>query len=533
MKTSVTLFDKFGRGVTPEQKLVNNAPKKKALGLFGNIYSYPEYGNFRPRFYSLSDTEQGLDSISRELVVRWSRECSAQLPFIGAAIKILADFTVGTAYNPEYTGEDSEWGKIAVDWLKEEFYPNCCTRGRAYNFQTCMNLESRMLDIDGDFLCIYGFSENLSPKFQIIPSHRIRSLTMDNKVFAADSPYGESILCDGVLYNKATGQAIGYNVQNIGNLSTMLPYSSTDEIISAKNSQLIYDPTFFDKGRGVPSIAPGILMALSIQELNSYLTEKIKIESCIGLIEKTPSGEAPLETAQVLAAMDQQATQYGYGLPAPDIHGVEVVQGPSIKYIRATGGDIKTLGSNTPADQTTNFIKRLETQILSCVGVPHQLIYSPDGVSGKVTTGIAEVFKSAIVRRQNVLDKHGKFIIAWALAVAQKRGYIPTNKKENLYRVFNLTHPNNFTLDEGWTRASDLADYEAGVKSLNDLSRKAGKTASELIGERAKETEELIEAADVISKKTGKDFAIVLSILQQQVKLPVQTKETTREPSSI
>jgi hypothetical protein len=522
MKSNITLFDKYGRSATPAQKLVHNAPKKQALGLYGNIYNYPEYGNFRPRFYTLSDSEQGLDSISRELVVRWSREMTAQLPFVGSAIKILADFVVGTAYLPEYVGENEQWGKDATDWLLNDFYPNCCTRGSNYPFQTCMNLESRLLDTDGDFLCIYGFSSNGFPKFQIVPSHRIRSLSMDNKVFTADeTPYGPGILCDGVLYNMA-GKAIGYNVQSIGNLVTNMPYVTNDQIISAKDATLIYDPVFFDKGRGMPSIGPAILKALSIQELDSYLVEKIKIESCVGLIESTPSGEAPMETAQILAAMNTQALEFGSQFPQPDIHGVEVVQGPSIRYIRAQGGELKTLGSNTPADQTMMFIKRLETQILSCIGVPHQLIYSPQDVSGKITTGIAEVFKSSITRRQSVLDKHGKFLIAWALANAQKAGLIPKNDKENFSKVFELSHPNDLTMDEGWTRSSDLADYKAGLKSLNDITTKGGKGGHETILERGQEAEWLVDEADRISKKTGKDFDIVLSILSDSIKPSVR-----------
>jgi hypothetical protein len=525
MKANISLFDKYGKSVSPADKLVHNAPKKQALGLYGNIYSYPEWGNYRPRFYTLSDSEQGLDSVSRELVVRWSREMTAQLPFVSAGIKILSDFVVGTAYLPEYIGDNTAWGKDAVDWLLNDFYPNCCTRGANYPFQTVMNLESRLLDTDGDFLCIYGFSQNGFPKFQIIPSHRVRSLSMDNKIFTADdSPLGDGILCDGVLYNMA-GKAIGYNVQSIGNLVTNMPYVTNDQIISAKNATLVYDPVFFDKGRGMPSIGPAILKALSIQELDSYLIEKIKIESCIGLIEKTPSGEAPMETAQILAAMNTQALEFGSQIPQPDIHGVEVVQGPSIRYIRAQGGDLKTLGSNTPADQTMMFIKRLESQILSCIGVPHQLVYSPQDVTGKITTGIAEVFKSSIVRRQTVLDKHGKFIIAWALANAQKAGLIPKNNDENFTQVFELTHPNDLTLDEGWTRSSDLADYKAGIKSLNDISSKGGRTAGELISEREDETMRIVEAADRISKKTGKDFDIILSLLSDSIKPTIRVQE--------
>ena len=100
----------------------NVAPNtgKKAMGLYGNAYAYPNYGKFRPRFYTLGDTSQGLDTLSRDLLVRWSREMSSQLPFITAAVTALASFSIGDTYLPVYTGKNTAWWKEAESWLLNE-----------------------------------------------------------------------------------------------------------------------------------------------------------------------------------------------------------------------------------------------------------------------------------------------------------------------------------------------------------------------------------------------------------------------------
>src|ERR1051326_2326772 len=480
---------------------VNPKVKKQAMGLYGNIYSYPNYGQYRPRFYSLQDAEQGLDNLSRELLVRWSRECVAQLPFIDSAIRILAQFSVGNAYLPEYNGNNSAWGKEATQWLREVFYPNCCTRGSAFDFQNVMFLASCVLDQDGDFLCVYGRDSTGFPKIQIIPSHRIRSATLDGLGQAtgitgwAPGPFKDTLVADGVVYGY-DGSPVGFNVVNYGNLVNSLAKTTEDVFVSIKDAHLVFDARYFDKGRGRPSIGSAILQALSIQEIDTYLLDKVKLSSMLGYVETTPSGEAPIEFETTQNLLNAEAASFGVFNPAPNTHAVEIVQGVTNRYIKAEGGDIKMLDSNTPSNETKDYITRLETQILSTIGVPHSLVFSQEVVSGRVSDGVGEISNSAIDRRQKILDKHGKFIIAFALANAMKEKLIPENNDENLYTVFNLTHPPKFSLNAGYDRQSDLADYNAGITTLDDIAKKSGKTSSDILEQKEKESIEFFTRAN-------------------------------------
>lgn len=513
--------------VSPTQKFKNagSYPKKSAMGLYGNIYSYPNYGRYTPRFYALQDMEQGLDSLSRELLVRWSRECVAQLPFIQSAIRVLAQFSVGSAYLPEYVGKNEAWGKEAVSWLKEIWYPQCCTRGSAFDFQNIMFLASCTMDQDGDFLCIYG-KENGFPKIQIIPSNRVRSTNGDGvgSGWSDQSPLGYNpgplpgtITSDGVVYDY-NGKVRGYSVVNYGNLVNNIAKVTDDVFINTKDAHLVFDAKYFDKGRGVPSVGSAILQALSIQELDTYLMDKVKLSSMLGYIEATPSGEGPQELATTADLLNSEASAFGVFNPSPNVHAVEVVQGVTNRYIKASGGDIKMLDSNTPSDETKNYVTRLENQILSTIGVPHCLVYSQDQVSGRISDGVVEIFNAAVERRQKVLDKTGKFILAWALSNAMKEGLIPENNEENLLSVINLTHPTKLSLNAGYDRKADLDDLAAGVKSLNDVTKKSGKTASQVMEEQEKEATELLIRANRISKETGTDVRVVLQLLREKIK---------------
>ena len=535
IKSNPVLYDGRGNVVNSfaEKLKANVAPNvgKKSLGLYGNIYAYPNYGQFRPRFYTLGDSEQGLDSLSRELLVRWSRELTAQLPIVGSAIRLLAQYAVGNYYLPVYTGDNSAWGKIATDWLKEEFYPNCCTRGKAYDFVNCMFLESCLLDQDGDILCLYGKDSNGFPKFQMIPSNRVRSSTMDNHIIT-EGAFKDCMVADGIIYHKDTGQAVGYNVVNYKNFASSMPAASEEIKISARDAQLIYDARFFDKSRGVPSVGAAILQGLSIQELDTYLTEKTKIQSTIAYIEKNQSGEAPYELQQTLQSLQQESNQYGVFNIAPNVGGVRIVQGSDVRYIRSEGGDIKTLDSNTLGDQTANYMRRLETHLLASIGVPHQLLFSPDTVSGRMVNGIVETFRGSVERRQRILDKHAKFIINYALTVAMQNGYIPRNDNENLYKSFCLSKPPQFTLDEGYDRAAEINDYNSGVKSLNDIVTKHHKTANEVITERANEAKQFFVEAQRIATETNTSVETVIAYLRSEMKVTIRNTETEKDSNA-
>lgn len=528
-----TFYDQYGTPITGAQKLAktNNKPiKTKAMGLFGNIWNYNNAGKYQNRYYTLSDTEQGLDSLSRENLVRWSREMKAQSPLIAAAHRVMANFVVGSAYKPEYTGNNASKGKIYTDYLVQEVFPNFCTRG--FDLNSAMKVLVDSILTDGDILSINGRNEFGATKFQYIPSHRIRSNGTNfnaPQTLSYSNAVPNTVIADGVV-QQLNGRVVGYNVVDYNNLvdRTSGP-QLVDKFISVNSSQLLFLPRYMDKQRGNPACAAGILQILSIQELDQYLMDKIKIESMVGLIEKNSNGEAPDEFANTLAALERQQGQNGQAM-SPNTHAISIVQGPEIRYVRSDGGDIKTLASSTPGDQTANYMTRLETQVLACMGIPYQLIFG--GVTGKISLAMEQTFNASIDELQLMLDKHVKFIISYSLASAIKDGLIPPSDDERLDQIFELTHPEDFSLNVQYERSADLNDVAAGVKTYGDICKKSGRTYAQLLDEQKKEQVAFYNMANEIATETNTDKSIVIQGLRDGIKtnapLPINSNQDSQ-----
>jgi hypothetical protein len=203
------------------------------------------------------------------------------------------------------------------------------------------------------------------------------------------------------------------------------------------------------------------------------------------------------------------------------------VQGSQIRYVHAEGGDIKTLSSNSPSNETADFMARLETQILSTIGVPHQLIYSTDKTSGRITSGVAEMFRAAIKRRQRIMDKRAGFCIAWALAKAMDAGFISQNDEDNLIKVIEFTHPKQFSLDAKYDNAICLDNLNAGVSSMNDATTFLyNKTSTQLLDEQKNEQIAFYTRAKEVAATTGIDINTVIQGWRNQNQPTPQTLTT-------
>ena len=509
--------------------------KNYAVALFGSIYGYGNAGKYRNRYYALSDTNNGLDSYSRELLVRWCREMTAQLPVIKYAIDTLTNFAVGDAYDFDYVGNNPEWGKQAKDYIHNVYYPRCCTRGKVYDFKKVVEIVSKTCLTDGDMLKIYGQDKTGFPMFQLIPSHRIKSYK-DNYIINDGGVYDNCIISDGVVY-RLNGEVVGYCVENSQNLVNTMAGNLTDEVIfSANDSRLIGDLEFIDKARALPKVGYAVLQAMTIQELDSYLMDKLKIESLVGLIETTPDGTAPVELQNTLTALIENDSLVGNTLQlSPQDHALEVTQGPDIRYIKAMGGDIKTLSGGGVNDQTSNYMTRLEQQITATLGVPHQILFSLTEVGGRITSAPAEIFRINVRKQQAMLDKYFKPDIAIALAKGIKLGYLKENNGESLLDCFQFTHPYEFSLDNKYDADIVLNNLENGVISMNEACQKlSSKSYNQVIEEQKSEQILFYTSAKEVSETTGIDLQSVISNWKKtpvKVSITKAVDDTTTEDS--
>src|ERR1035441_10516986 len=517
------LFDKWGTPIMASPDL-----SKKAFGLFPSIYEYPNAGRFRMRTYTEQDNEVGINQYNRSLLLRFSREMVSQQPWIAAGVRLLSLFSVGDQYKPNYCGVNSGWGKEATAWLTE-WYKNPCSRGPNMDFQALITNLSETVDVDGDILLLFG-EDKSGPKIQLVPSHRIRSLGSNPFSPAVDvkplaGPIPNTVVSDGVIYSME-GAPIGYSIQNRENMvnSSFSNSNGNTTFVSSKNARLVYQVRFPDRGRGIPTISSGILQALSVQECESYLIEKLKIQSMYATVEQVPEGEGPLEEEEAYRRAANTMNELNGLSPVAQpwmnaSKGLRVVSSPAIKYVSAAPGvDIKFPAASITDKETADQITRLETHVLSCLGVPHALLFSPDDVAGKMNESVIKIFNSSINKRQQLLDFHGKFILGWALSKAIKNKELPPNDEEILTNCFEFTHPHKFTLDDNNNRKTDLDEYKAGTRSLHEIAKRRNTTAEAILDDTHNEATYLLKGAQKVAKDTGIDISIVLEVIRENLK---------------
>lgn len=506
MKSEVVLFDSFGNPVSsPTERLTSGIPNKQAMGLVGNIFNNQNVSSFRTRNYTLEDNNSGLDTVSRELVVRWSREMREQLPFVDQAITLMGEHVVGEdGYFAKYEGTNTDWWNKYAEPFVMGWMQAGCVRGM--DFQSVMALESEWIDIDGDFLCEYAQPSGY-PRYNIIPSNRVRSPQADNYIYP-DGPLEGSMVNDGVIYNM-DGSTKGWNVKTINNLVNNTGTNETDTFVSCSKAQLIFHPKYFDKNRGRPSITSGILSAISLTELYSYLEEKAKLESCVAMKEYTPTGEAPANLAATMALYNKIQSQLNDGsitTPLNNQFGVQIIQGPTTRYLKSNGGDLQLLAGQTTGENTLEFIQRIESKILWLIGLPPQFLYTTEQATGKISDVVMINFHKAIKRRQKLLDRHAKFLISWALSVAMKNKIIPKNDSEDITKVIKVTHPELPDANKYYTDEMIMKQVQSGVAPIEKATQHFSKmTPLEVIKKNTPVAKSFFNAVKEICDDTGAD----------------------------
>jgi len=511
----------FKKKITPEMiqsvtNRINNfntaqSVKKQELGLLPNIWSSQNIGMYRQRFYALQSNETGLDQVSREQIVRLSRELFFQLPGIGVASELKAEYVVGDHWDFKYTGANEEWGKKAEDFINNEWFNNCSTKGFAYSWDTVLKVLSRTIDMDGDVLMLFVRNKQNYPQLQFIGSHRIG--TVGSNISGQD---GVKVEINGKLYKcldgivvDDNGKPIAYSIKRDEAQLSTVPNDpkvpSKDIVVMAENAQLIFNPLVFDKGRGLPVLYSSVLYGLQLQDLDNFLMDIAKLEATIAYVIQNEAGQAPQEYENLLNEI-QSLTSNNSNVPAlpslqPTVHGVSIVKSPTVNYIKSDGGDLKSFRSQRPSEEIQSYIKTIETKLLSAIGIPHQLIYSPETISGRAVNAISQLVKKSVFERQKLIKRYATLAVTWALSVAMEEGILPKNYDEDLTKCVNFTLPPEFSLDSNQDNSQNLELYKVGLISGEQYCRKNNESFKDICEKRDKEIDTLLTYVEATRKK--------------------------------
>ncbi len=516
--------------------------KKQELGLLPNIWSAQNAGMFRQRFYALQGNETGLDQISREQIVRLSRELFFQLPGVGVASELKAEYVVGDDWYFKCSSKNPEINIAFEKFINKKWYNNCSTKGFAYDFKNVLKVMSRTLDMDGDMGILFVRNKQNWPLLQIIGSHRIgtAAANMSGKDGVTVELGGKNYkVLDGVVYDDME-KPIAYSIKRDDAQVTTVQQDpklkNQDTIVMADNMQLMFEPIVFDKGRGLPALYASVLYGLQVQDLDSFLMDIAKLEATIAYVVSNDAGQAPMEYENLLKQI-QSAGNAGNNISSlpsiePTVHGVSMVKGPTVNYVKSEGGKLESFASDRPSEEIQSYIRTIETKLLSAIGIPHQLIYSPETISGRAVNAVTQMVKMTVSERQKLIKRYAKLAVAWALSCAMEDGYIPKYYDEDLEDIIDFSMPPKFTLDSNQDNSSNLELYKVGLISGEEYCRNNGVSFDEVCNSRDKEITILLDyVKEQKIKHPEMSDATILNLYTQrgQSSVSIEDKQETED----
>lgn len=470
-------------------------------------------GSLRPRYYGNPvDTFKAVNQSERTELLRYSRELFCSLPNLGGAILAKASWSASEGWLPVFRGNDEEWGNKAEQWLVNKWFPTCNFQGGSFNWNTSLVLSSIALDVDGDSLMVYVQSKSGWPQLAFIPAHRIGNRKFGEQEITSGKFKGYKSI-DGVILNKQ-GRRIGYNI--LGDNKTQ------DKQISVANSQFLMEPEFYDQARGIPKTSRALMPFLTVQDIDHYLKQTIKLEAAQGIMHYTEDGEAPKNTNMITGEDDVLTENYqvpldpSTGEAKTDQLYMESLNGGEIFYMRANSGQkIESFkGSDRPSGNTEAFINRIERGCLYSIGWPIELIDS-NKLNGTATRLVQDQTRKTIRSRQCSIEKRAKGAVAFAIAKAMEIGELPPNYDDQWYN-FEFLKPQQLTVDNGYEAQMDREGLKIGLTTMSDVVAKGGKDWNHVRNQQNKEVSDLIKRAKTLSEENDISFEIALDLLSSR-----------------
>jgi hypothetical protein len=452
---------------------------------FGNLVKFAHAATRDPmRSPQYRNVDGDIDRLipmhDRRTLAALSRRLYANMGVPRAAINQKADYSVGEAWLPTYTGAaDREAGLEASKYMQNVLYPNCDIRGGMYDWQTQLRLTSVAIDRDGgEFILKTRDSSGTFPQFQAIPYHLVWSKDCTDGKPLEKGEYKGLMIRDGVIYS-AAGRQVAFRVST-GDAPTDYKDIPSWQIIHAMN------PEWQEQGRGLPAFTHALEDLKHCLQSSEYERIRQMIVSSIGLIEHNESGSPDF---------DDPANEIPCAMPEGRAMVERIAPGTN-RYFRAgTGAKIEVVKHENPGEIWESFQDRMIRMSLIGIGWSYSMTWKPAG-QGTAERAEVERARRAIAARQKILRYVARQKLIYAYSVLRESGLIAEVASPFSW---SFTMPPRLSVDDGREAQMMREGYKLGSINMGDIQEAQGTTLEEHYRERAEE----IALRKVIAKEVS------------------------------
>jgi capsid protein len=465
-------------------KAFSNRVKRSWFSFWGQDHLFPTASESNQRATQQDSNADMLDLMSRNktLMLRNdARYINSSNSTVSGAVKQKAGKVYGESWRFQSHSEDAEFVK-AVEADFEKIDAAIDIRGPQYSFRRNIKIESKLLDIDGDFFVLLTETKTGFPRLQYLEAHRIGCLPCDNEDVVEAGTYRGLNIKNGIIYNE-NGAEVAYRVIAEG--------GDDFRDITARDMIHVTDPDWFSQGRGIPSIASGMLDWYDLAEVKDYEKISQKVSSALTLIEKNETGKNDAANRIING---------GGGASAAPFQS-ELMAGGTIRYLK-NSGSLEAHESSRPSDGFLKFSKMIEAAAFYGMKWRREMLDS-SAVGGAGVRAFQRDINDSINERVEVLAFFKKRMALYIIAKRAKQGIytLPDD-----WMKCSFTKPREFTVDDGQSRKADRDDVRAGLASPNDILSRRGHDPIEFTRKHAAflvERDAIAEAAGIDPMRLG------------------------------
>jgi len=502
-------------------------PDGKPVSYF--LYPTPRFNlrQYKPRYWLAADTKSNVTEYDRWEMVNYSRQLRAQIDVLDTAVRAKNTWAFGEAWDAHYVGRNADWGRLAEEWLRVQFFPNCNVRGGPFDLKTSLRLSGEALDVDGDDCMVLTENAAGDPRIAFYTATRVgmQATGMRGKMIkeaGPDGTVGEGIyagakIFDGVIFDRNM-RAIAFRICG---------EDGSFRDVSAFSADLAFEPTWHDQGRGIPRIATSLLKWMNLQDIDEFIQRGMKRASSIGLKFKREGGEAALGN-EIITGEDDPSVQAA-GANAQVVSGgvhpkvyYEEIEGGEMYYLDSQGDEeIEALKYENPHPNSEAFVERLMRGALASVGWFYELIDLRE--TGRAAARLlTDMANQSIGERQASGHKRWRRIVSYAVAKAMKNGTLPRNDDGMDAYQWDRGLPKELSVDAGNDEQADRENLKMGTTSKARIAQKHGDHWRRIGAQRLSEVQDLIAMARQVSLAAPEvPFEMAMELLEQRSPNPM------------
>jgi capsid protein len=441
------------------------------------------------------DFDELFSSFDQATLISNSRRLFQNDPIVTSVIEQKGFYSVGSAFQPKYTGDNKAWGIQARDFLDKWSYV-ASTDGQDLN--TLLYLIGVNVDLDGDVFLMLTTTKTGYPQIQPIPAHNIGQRNEEKTV--TSGRYKGCKITKGIITQK-NKRPVAYR---------LLGATEKDDIdIPAQSIIHVKEQIYIGgQARGLPLVSCCVNQLRDLKHSQDLEITKQLLLASMAFIETNIDGEPNAFSDDNLGSDDR---------PSFESFNDE---GGIIKFFKSNDGSkLEVIKNENPTSQWQNFQDTLTTACLAGLGWPKSMVGMDSG-TGTNTRLEIQMAQKTVKDRQCLLMPVMQRMVSYAISTAIQLGLLPSDV--DFYK-WSYSTPPNISIDLGRDMKSILDAYNAGLINLTDWLNSEGKELEAHLQTRCSEEAQAI----LIRQAAEKQYGVTIDPLYCKLISSTQFQATT------